>query len=99
MRSMSAKLTLVLFIMVCFEIGFLLIFLPWHRTWQDNNFLYYDTDALNAGWLRQVILSGWFRGLVTGLGAINILIGIREILTFSESVRAIGGEDAPVSDH
>ncbi len=99
MRSISAKLTLVLFIMVCFEIGFLLVFLPWHRSWQDNNFLYYLTDVLNAPRLRTVVLSGYFRGAVTGLGVINILIGFREILGFRESVRAIGGEDAPVSDH
>jgi hypothetical protein len=99
MRSISAKLTLVLFIMVCFEIGFLLIFLPWHRSWQDNNLLYFITDSLNAPHLRQFILSGYVRGGVTGLGAINILIGIREILNFPESVRAIGGEDAPLSDH
>jgi len=98
-KSVSAKLTLVLFIMVCFEIGFLLIFLPWHRSWQDNNFLYYVADALNAPWIRQVVVSGYFRGAVTGLGAINVLIGLREILNFPESVRAIGGEDAPLSDH
>ncbi len=99
MRSMSAKLTLVLFIMVCFEIGFLLIFLPWHRSWADNNFLYYLADTFDAPGLRQVVVSGYVRGLVTGLGAINVLIGIREILNFPESVRAIGGEDAPLSDH
>ena len=98
MRSISAKLTLVLFIMVCFELGFLLVFLPWHRSWQDNNFLYFVADALDAPGLRQVVLSGYFRGAVTGLGVINILIGIREILNFGESVRAIGGEDAAVSD-
>lgn len=99
MRSMSAKLTLVLFIMVCFEIGFLLVFLPWHRSWQDNNFLYFVTDRLGSPGLRQFILSGYVRGAVTGLGVINILIGIREIFNFPESVRAIGGEDAPLSDH
>ena len=99
MKSVSAKLTLVLFIMVCFEIGFLLIFLPWHRSWQDNNFLYFLTERLDAAWLRQLLLSGYVRGAVTGLGVINILIGIREILTFADSVRAIGGEDAPLSDH
>jgi hypothetical protein len=99
MRSMSAKLTLVLFILVCFEIGFLLIFLPWHHSWQDNNFLYYVTDVLDAPRLRQFVVSGYVRGAVTGLGVLNVLIGIREILSFPASVRAIGGEDAPVSDH
>jgi hypothetical protein len=99
MRSLSAKLTLVLFILVCFEIGFLLVFLPWHRSWQENNFLYLIAETFGAPGLRQIILSGWVRGAVTGLGVINIMIGIREILTFPESVRAIGGDDAPVSDH
>lgn len=99
MRSLSAKLTLVLFILVCFEIGFLLVFLPWHRSWQDNNFLYYIAETLNAPGLRLFILSGYVRGAVTGLGVINILIGIREIVSFPESVRAIGGDETPVSDH
>jgi hypothetical protein len=39
------------------------------------------------------------RGAVTGLGIINILIGIREIVNFPSSVRAIGGDDEPLSDH
>jgi hypothetical protein len=99
MRSLSAKLTLVLFILVCFEIGFLLVFLPWHQSWQDNNFLYLIADAVGSPGLRQAILSGWVRGAVTGLGIVNILIGIREIVHFPESVRAIGGDDAPLSDH
>jgi hypothetical protein len=99
MRSMSAKLTLVLFILVCFEIGFLLVFLPWHRSWQENNFLYLVADTLGAPGLRLAILSGWVRGAVTGLGLLNILIGIREIVHFPESVRAIAGSDDPVSDH
>ncbi|HQR38793.1 MAG TPA: hypothetical protein PLF26_10380 [Blastocatellia bacterium] len=99
MRLVSAKLTLILYIMVCFEIGFLLIFLPWHRTWQENNFLYYIAETLSAPRLLQIVGSGYVRGAVTGLGIINILIGIREIVNFPSSVRAIGGEDEPLSDH
>ena len=99
MRSLSAKLTIVLFILVCFEIGFLLVFLPWHRSWQENNFLYLAADSLGAPWFRQFVLSGWVRGAVTGLGLLNILIGIREIVHFPQSVRAIAGSDTPLSDH
>jgi hypothetical protein len=96
---MSAKLTLILFIMICFEIGFLLVFLPWHRTWQDNSFLYFVAETLDAPGVKQFILSGYVRGAVTGLGIVNILIGIREILHFSTTVRAISGGESPVSDH
>ena len=89
---MSAKLTIVLFIMICFEIGFLLVFLPWHRSWSDNSFLYFAAETLDAPWVRQVMLNGYVRGAVTGLGIVNILIGFREIFSFSKTVRAITGE-------
>jgi len=98
MRSFSARLTVVLYILVCFEIGALLIFLPWHRSWQENNVLFLLTEWLGAPWLRQVILSGWTRGFVTGLGLVNVLIGIREIVNFSRTVRSIGGQTA-LPDH
>jgi hypothetical protein len=96
---MSARLTIILFILVCFEIGLLLVFLPWHRSWQENNILFLLTDTLDAPGLRQVILSGYVRGAVSGLGLVNIVIGVREIVNFRSSVRAINGDDAPVSDH
>ena len=94
---MSAKLTVVLFIMICFEIGGLLIFLPWHRSWQENTFLFFVTERLGSPWLAQAALSGYFRGFVTGLGVINILIGIWEIIHFRTTVRTFGGGDAPLS--
>ena len=96
---MSARLTIILFILVCFEIGLLLVFLPWHRSWQENNILFLLTDTLNAPGLRQAILSGYVRGAVSGLGLVNLVIGVREIVNFHSSVRAINGDDAPVSVH
>ena len=96
---MSARLTIILFILVCFEIGLLLVFLPWHRSWQENNIHFLLTDSLNAPGLRQLVLSGYVRGAVSGLGLVNIVIGVREIVNFRSSVRAINGDDAPESDH
>lgn len=90
---MSAKLTLVLFILVCFEIGFLLVFLPWHRSWEDNSFLFFITETLNSQFARNFVLSGYCRGAVTGIGLLNILVGIREILSFSTTLKSIGGAD------
>jgi hypothetical protein len=94
---MSAKLTVVLFILICFEIGGLLIVLPWHRSWQENSLLYYVTDVLQAPWLSAAIVSGYFRGFVTGIGAVNILIGVWEIVNFRATVRAFAGGGAPLS--
>ena len=98
MRSFSAKLTVVLYILVCFEIGALLVFLPWHRTWQENNVLFLVSNWLEWPALQGWIVSGWARGFVTGLGLINILIGIREIVGFSRTVRSIGSDSA-LPDH
>jgi hypothetical protein len=94
----SAKLTVILFIMICFEIGCLLVFLPWHRSWDDNNLLYLAVETFDAPQIRDVVISGWCRGMVTGLGVINVLIGIWEIRNFSTAVRALGGDET-VSDH
>ncbi|MCC6744493.1 MAG: hypothetical protein IT175_11585 [Acidobacteria bacterium] len=98
MKSFSAKLTVVLYILVCFEIGALLVFLPWHRTWQENNLLFLLAEWFDWPSLRLWIVSGWVRGFVTGLGVVNILIGVREIISFSRTVRSLGGDSA-LSDH
>jgi hypothetical protein len=96
---MSAKLTVILFILICLEIGSLLVFLPWHRSWEQNRFLMMATTTFDQPWIAAVVLSGYFRGFVTGLGVVNILVGIWEILNFRATVDAFRGGDAPVSHH
>jgi hypothetical protein len=91
-------LTVVLFTMICFEIGGLLVVLPWHRSWQENSFLYLVSDQFGVPWLANVVLSGYFRGFVTGVGAVNILIGVWEIVNFRATVRAFAGGSAPLSN-
>ncbi len=87
---MSAKVTVVIYILVTLEIGLLLLFLPWYsHYWEENIFLYLLTEKLNASWLPSVITSGWVRGGVSGLGLFNILTGIREISNFRQSVAAL----------
>ena len=96
---MSAKITVIVYILICFEVGFLLIILPWTQYWEDNFFLYFITGKLNASWLPTFLTSGYVRGAVSGLGVLNILAGLRDILKFRDSVRAllILGEPKKVS--
>ena len=96
---LSARVTVVLFILICFEIGMLLILLPWHRTWEDNNILYFFAEWLNSPTLAQVVMSSYFRGLVSGLGVVNLLIGLWEIAHFKETVKTFSGDDASVPNH
>jgi hypothetical protein len=93
----SARITVVLFILICFEIGILLIFLPWHRSWHDNNLLFLIADRFDWPWLARAVVSGYARGLVSGLGVVNVLIGVWEIVNFRSTVRSFDGGDASVS--
>ncbi|MCG3159638.1 MAG: hypothetical protein JMDDDDMK_00652 [Acidobacteria bacterium] len=86
---MSAKITVIVYILICFEIGILLLILPWSPYWEDNFFLYYITSKLNAAWIPTLLTSGWVKGAVTGLGVMNILAGLRDIVKFRESVNAL----------
>jgi hypothetical protein len=87
---MSAKLTIIFFILICFEIGVLLIILPWvpNPSWSENYLLVLAADRLQWPSLAMAIKSGYVRGAVTGLGILNILLGVWEIINFKKTARA-----------
>jgi hypothetical protein len=87
---MSAKLTIIFFILICFEIGVLLIILPWvpNPSWGENYLLVLAADNLHWPSLAMAIKSGYVRGAVTGLGVLNILLGVWEIINFKKTARA-----------
>jgi hypothetical protein len=89
---MSARLTVLFFILICFEIGILLIYLPWHRSWGENHLLIMAADRLHWPSLIRLITSGYTRGAVTGLGFFNIMLGGWEIFNFKRTVRAFQRE-------
>ena len=68
-------------IFFCFEIGLFLVFIPWSELWEGNYLLYYIPN------FRPLILHNVFRAGVTGLGGIDILIGISELRHFVRSLR------------
>ena len=90
---MVARITIVLFILVCLEAGILLTLLPWLSDWGNNVFLIYLVDTLGLGFLEPIVDSTWFRGAVTGLGVFNLFIAFWEIANFSESVASLEEAD------
>jgi len=84
---MPAKITVIVYILICLEVGILLILLPWSPYWDDNFFLYFITGKLHADWLAEFLLSGYVRGAVTALGVLNVLAGLWEAYKFKDSVR------------
>jgi hypothetical protein len=87
---MSVKLTIVFFILICFEIGILLVILPWvpSPSWNENYLLVLAADKMHWPWLALAMKSGYARGAVTGLGLLNILLGVWEIVNFKKTARA-----------
>lgn len=87
---MSVKLTIVFFILICFEIGILLVILPWvpSPSWNENYLLVLAADKMHWPGLAIAMKSGYARGAVTGLGLLNITLGIWEIIYFRKTARA-----------
>jgi hypothetical protein len=65
--------SLVLLVVTCIYIGLLLVVLPWSHYWQDNHFFSMLPDHW-VEWLQQ----GGVRGVVSGLGLLDIWIGLSE---------------------
>ncbi len=95
---MSAKLTVIFYIIICFEIGALLTILPWHNYWHDNYFLYLVASRLHWQGLIDLMNTGYVRGAVSGLGIINLLIGCWEIVHFKRTVGMLSIEDDKPAD-
>ena len=72
------RLLVLLFVFVCAAAGVLLVILPWTTEWTDNILLLRYPD------LRSVITNGFFRGLCSGLGLLDIWIGFSEAIHYHE---------------
>ena len=65
-----------LLLVACFiEVGVALILLPWSAFWDRN----YFAQAIPA--IHSVITNNFVRGAVSGLGVINVAIGLVELLS------------------
>jgi hypothetical protein len=73
------RMSLIVLVLFCFYIGALLAILPWSpRYWDHNGWL----NAHPA--LESLLNRGWIRGLVSGVGLIDIWIGISELLHYRD---------------
>jgi len=72
------RLSMVILVVFCFYVGLLVFVLPWTRYWQDNHYL------LTSTVLGPVLNSGVIRGVISGLGLLDVWIGISEIIQYHE---------------
>lgn len=71
---LKIAITVIFFI----ELGMVLVVIPWTFLWTDNKLL-----VVHPG-LRVWVTHGFTRGVVTGLGLINVWIGIWEAVHYTE---------------
>jgi hypothetical protein len=72
------RTSVFLFVLISAIAGVLLVILPWTPEWTDNYLL------LSFPWLRTFVSTGFFRGLCSGLGLLDIWIGFWEALHYNE---------------
>ena len=88
---MWKRLFLAIFILLSFEVGFFLTIVPWSATWENNYFL---KPALLQG----IVMSPFLRGAISGLGLLNIFLGLGEAWHFRERIGQMEAQerrDAP----
>jgi hypothetical protein len=72
------RISVFLFVLISAVAGVLLIILPWTPEWTDNYLL------MSFPALRTIVSNGFFRGLCSGLGLLDIWIGFWEALHYHE---------------
>src|SRR5438067_5359616 len=92
---MSSRLSVIFYIVLCLEIGIILTVLPWvpHgwlglSDWGNNYFLLLAAHKTGYG-VQRFVSSGWVRGAVSGLGLLNLVMGVWELAHFRQTVRAL----------
>jgi hypothetical protein len=98
-RQLSAKLSVIFYIILCLEIGIFLTVAPWWphgmwgiSDWGNNYFLLYAARKTGIQGLQAVVASGWVRGAVSGVGLLNLGIAFWEIFNFKRTVVALQNE-------
>ncbi len=64
------RISRALLVVLCFEMGALLLYLPWSAFWEQNFFLSHFPSLI------PVVLHPSFRGAISGLGALDILLAV-----------------------
>ena len=78
----ARRLWLIIFVLFCLEVGIMLTVLPWTRIWAENSLL------LRHLKLREFLMSNFVRGLVSGLGLIDVWMAIAEAVRYREDPEA-----------
>ncbi len=77
---MWKRILFVIFILFSIELGLFLLLLPWSELWSRNAFLLWFPE------LRPLLLSNYVRGALSGLGVVNLWVGVSDAWNFRENM-------------
>jgi hypothetical protein len=72
------RVSSVLFIIFCFELGLFLLIYPWTSAWTDNYFAWALPGVVRDGW-HTFWNNSYVRGGISGLGIVNVWIALSEV--------------------
>lgn len=76
--SWFRRLSSVLFVIFCFELGLFLLIYPWTDGWSDNYFAWAVAGSRQTAW-HMFWNNGYVRGGISGFGVINLWIAMAEV--------------------
>ena len=68
-----SRALVILYIILCFEMGVFLFVLPWIPVWTRNFFV------LQHSWISSIALNFFVRGAISGLGLADIWLAVYEL--------------------
>jgi hypothetical protein len=72
------RLSSVLFIIFCFELGLFLLIYPWTDGWSDNYFAWAIQGSVHTAW-HSFWSNSYVRGCISGMGLVNLWIAVAEV--------------------
>jgi hypothetical protein len=69
---------IVIYVVFCIWIGIVVAALPWTRVWTDNSFV------MSLPELRAILKLNFVRGIVTGVGLLDLWLGVWEAVHYRE---------------
>ncbi len=80
---MLTRALTVVYIVLCFEMGLLLLVFPWLPPWTANYFVH------QYSWIEAAARNYYARGAVSGIGLADIGLGVYETWRYRQQSRAL----------
>ncbi len=77
----AARIFLVVEVIIWVELGMILAIVPWMRAWSDNGLV------LNYPRIRELLSMDFVRGVVSGIGLLDIWVGVWQAIRYKDPVR------------